>query len=109
MSSSFLHFIRPPCTASGFAVGVLVGFTGASGGAVTTPLLVLLFGIYSATAVGTDLLYAGLTKPKPRLTAGSNHVREEDRLSELRGLSLRDESLLPFTARHGRGEERDHR
>ena len=27
-----------------------------------TPLLVLLFGIHPATAVGTDLLYAGLTK-----------------------------------------------
>ena len=27
-----------------------------------TPLLVLVFGIHPATAVGTDLLYAGLTK-----------------------------------------------
>jgi len=44
------------------AVGLLVGFTGIGGGALMTPLLVLLFGIHPATAVGTHLLYAGLTK-----------------------------------------------
>ena len=47
---------------SGLAVGLLVGFTGVGGGSLMTPLLVLLFGIHPATAVGTDLLYAGLTK-----------------------------------------------
>jgi len=47
---------------SGFAVGALVGITGVGGGALMTPLLVLLFGIVPATAVGTDLLYAALTK-----------------------------------------------
>ena len=41
---------------------MLVGFTGVGGGSLMTPLLVLLFGIHPATAVGTDLLYAGLTK-----------------------------------------------
>jgi uncharacterized protein len=57
-----LHWINPLYTASGFAVGALVGFTGVGGGSLMTPLLVLLFGIHPATAVGTDLLYAGLTK-----------------------------------------------
>ena len=47
---------------SGFAVGAIVGITGVGGGALMTPLLVLLFGIAPATAVGTDLLYAALTK-----------------------------------------------
>ena len=47
---------------SGFAVGVLVGQTGVGGGSLMTPLLVLLFGIHPATAVGTDLLYAAATK-----------------------------------------------
>jgi uncharacterized protein len=47
---------------SGFFVGMLVGFTGVGGGALMTPLLVLLFGIHPATAVGTDLLYASITK-----------------------------------------------
>ncbi len=60
--ASVLHLINPLYTASGFAVGALVGFTGVGGGSLMTPLLVLLFGIHPATAVGTDLLYAGLTK-----------------------------------------------
>jgi uncharacterized membrane protein YfcA len=41
---------------------MLVGFTGVGGGSLMTPLLVLLFGIHPSTAVGTDLLYAGITK-----------------------------------------------
>ena len=49
-------------SASGFGVGMLVGLTGVGGGALMTPLLVLLFGIHPATAVGTDLLYASVTK-----------------------------------------------
>ena len=47
---------------SGFAVGAIVGLTGVGGGSLMTPLLVLLFNIHPATAVGTDLLYAALTK-----------------------------------------------
>ena len=47
---------------SGLAVGLLVGMTGVGGGSLMTPLLVLVFGIHPATAVGTDLLYAGCTK-----------------------------------------------
>jgi len=39
-----------------------VGLTGVGGGALMTPLLVLLFGIHPTTAVGTDLLYAAATK-----------------------------------------------
>src|SRR5271163_5105175 len=61
MSHMFAWF-HPLYTASGFVVGMLVGFTGVGGGSLMTPLLVLLFGIHPATAVGTDLLYAGLTK-----------------------------------------------
>ena len=57
-----LHLINPMYSLSGLAVGALVGFTGVGGGSLMTPLLVLLFGIHPATAVGTDLLYAGLTK-----------------------------------------------
>ncbi|HEX5804639.1 MAG TPA: sulfite exporter TauE/SafE family protein [Azospira sp.] len=49
-------------TLSGFVVGAIVGLTGVGGGSLMTPLLVLLFGIHPATAVGTDLLYAALTK-----------------------------------------------
>jgi len=49
-------------TLSGFVVGFVVGVTGVGGGSLMTPLLVLVFGIAPATAVGTDLLYAALTK-----------------------------------------------
>ena len=49
-------------TLSGFAVGAIVGLTGVGGGSLMTPLLVLVFGVHPATAVGTDLLYAALTK-----------------------------------------------
>jgi uncharacterized membrane protein YfcA len=47
---------------SGFCVGVLVGMTGVGGGSLMTPLLILLFGVHPATAVGTDLLFAAATK-----------------------------------------------
>ncbi len=47
---------------SGFAVGMLVGITGVGGGSLMTPLLVFLFGFKAAVAVGTDLLYAAITK-----------------------------------------------
>ena len=59
---TLLHAINPLYTISGLVVGVLVGMTGVGGGSLMTPLLVLLFGITPGTAVGTDLLYAALTK-----------------------------------------------
>ncbi len=49
-------------SASGLIGGFLVGLTGVGGGSLMTPLLVLLFGISPSTAVGTDLLYAAITK-----------------------------------------------
>jgi uncharacterized protein len=47
---------------SGFGVGFLVGLTGVGGGSLMTPLLVLVFGVHPVAAVGTDLLYASVTK-----------------------------------------------
>jgi uncharacterized membrane protein YfcA len=47
---------------AGFIVGAIVGLTGVGGGSLMTPLLVLMFGIHPAKAVGTDLLYAAITK-----------------------------------------------
>jgi uncharacterized membrane protein YfcA len=49
-------------TVSGFTVGFIVGLTGVGGGSLMTPILVFLFGIKPVIAVGTDLLYAALTK-----------------------------------------------
>jgi uncharacterized membrane protein YfcA len=47
---------------AGFLVGMLVGFTGVGGGALMTPLLIFFFGVAPQTAVGTDLLFASITK-----------------------------------------------
>ncbi|MBA3696822.1 MAG: sulfite exporter TauE/SafE family protein, partial [Methylotenera sp.] len=47
---------------AGFLVGMLVGLTGVGGGSLMTPILVLFFHIKPAFAVGTDLLYASVTK-----------------------------------------------
>jgi uncharacterized protein len=54
--------IEPAQALSGFGVGIIVGLTGVGGGSLMTPLLVLLFGVHPATAVGTDLLHAAITK-----------------------------------------------
>jgi len=47
---------------SGAIVGFIVGLTGVGGGSLMTPLLVLGFNIPPSIAVGTDLLYAAITK-----------------------------------------------
>ncbi len=46
---------------AGLVVGFVVGMTGVGGGSLMTPIL-LWFGIPPTTAVGTDLLYAAVTK-----------------------------------------------
>lgn len=48
-------------TTAGFLVGLLVGFTGVGGGALMTPFLIY-YGLAPAVAVGTDLVYAAITK-----------------------------------------------
>jgi uncharacterized protein len=47
---------------AGFVVGFLVGLTGVGGGSLMTPILLLFFHIKPAVAVGTDLLFASVTK-----------------------------------------------
>jgi uncharacterized membrane protein YfcA len=68
-----MSMIDPLYSLSGFAVGLLVGMTGVGGGSLMTPLLILLFGIHPATAVGTDLLYAAATKTGGSLVHGWAH------------------------------------
>ncbi len=46
----------------GLGIGILVGMTGMGGGALMTPLLILIFGVSPTTAIGTDILYAAITK-----------------------------------------------
>jgi uncharacterized membrane protein YfcA len=64
-----------PLAGVGFAVGLLVGLTGVGGGSLMTPLLISTFGVAPQVAVGTDLLYASITK-----TAGTWHHHISDRV-----------------------------
>jgi uncharacterized protein len=62
--------VDPLYSVAGFGVGLLVGMTGVGGGSLMTPLLILVFGINPATAVGSDLLYAAVTKTAGSVTHG---------------------------------------
>lgn len=63
-------------TVSGLLVGLLVGLTGVGGGSLMTPLLTLMFGFSPATAVGTDLAFASLTKGVGTIAHRSHgHIR----------------------------------
>src|SRR3954447_1655644 len=55
-------FFELPIAITGLIVGTIVGITGVAGGALMTPILVMMFGIAPTTAAGTDLLYASATK-----------------------------------------------
>ena len=57
---------------AGLIVGIVVGLTGMGGGALMTPILVLLFGVAPAAAVGTDLWFAAITK----MVGGAVHHRK---------------------------------
>jgi uncharacterized membrane protein YfcA len=70
----FIQSLDPLYVLSGVLVGGLVGFTGVGGGSLMTPLLILLFGIHPATAVGTDLIYAAVTKTGGSIVHGYNRT-----------------------------------
>ena len=52
----------PLATLSGFGVGAIVGMTGVGGGSLMTPLLLSVFKLNPAVAIGTDLWFAAITK-----------------------------------------------
>ena len=47
---------------AGFFVGTVVGLTGVGGGSLMTPILIFFLGVKPHMAVGTDLLFAAITK-----------------------------------------------
>ncbi|KQT31407.1 hypothetical protein ASG29_15835 [Sphingomonas sp. Leaf412] len=61
-------------TLAGFLVGAIVGVTGVGGGSLMSPILILLFGVAPATAVGTDLWFAAITKA----VGGTIHHRHDN-------------------------------
>ncbi len=61
--------------ALGFAVGAVVGMTGVGGGSLMTPLLISVFRLSPAVAIGTDLWFAAITKSGGAWAhARQNHV-----------------------------------
>ncbi len=69
---ALIGLIHWPFVLSGLGVGAMVGLTGVGGGSLMTPLLILLFGIHPAAAVGTDLFYACVTKIAGSTVHGAN-------------------------------------
>jgi uncharacterized protein len=67
-----LSHVKGVYVLSGILVGGLVGFTGVGGGSLMTPILILLFNVSPSTAVGTDLLYASITKTGGSIVHGYN-------------------------------------
>lgn len=47
---------------AGLVVGTAVGATGVGGGSLMTPILIMFYGVSPSLAVGTDLLYASISK-----------------------------------------------
>jgi uncharacterized membrane protein YfcA len=56
------NMIEPLLICLGMCIGVLIGLTGIGGGALLTPLLIMVVGVSPMHAVGTDLAFAALTK-----------------------------------------------
>lgn len=63
--------LDPWVALAGLGVGFVVGLTGMGGGALMTPVLVLLFGIHPLAAVSSDLVAAVVMKP----VGGGVHLR----------------------------------
>jgi uncharacterized membrane protein YfcA len=55
--------IDPYIVLGSAVVGLLVGMTGAGGGALMTPMLILLFGVKAPSAISSDLVAAVLMRP----------------------------------------------
>src|SRR5919108_1706648 len=55
--------IDPLLALAALGVGIIVGLTGMGGGALMTPMLVLLFGVPPLTAVSSDLVASAVMKP----------------------------------------------
>jgi hypothetical protein len=55
--------IDPYIVLGSAVIGLLVGMTGAGGGALMTPMLILLFGVKPSTAISSDLVAAVVMRP----------------------------------------------
>jgi len=64
--------MHPGLIAAGAVIGFLIGMTGMGGGSLTTPFLILVLHVRPVLAVGTDLIYASITK----LVGTATHLRQ---------------------------------
>ncbi len=55
--------LNPYIVLGSAVVGLLVGLTGAGGGALMTPMLILLFGVKPSSAISSDLVAAVVMRP----------------------------------------------
>jgi uncharacterized membrane protein YfcA len=70
--------IDPYIVLGSAVIGLLVGMTGAGGGALMTPMLILLFGVNPAAAISSDLVAAVVMRPfgaTVHLRAGTVNLR----------------------------------
>ena len=58
--------LNPYIVLGSAVVGLLVGMTGAGGGALMTPMLILLFGVKPSAAISSDLVAAVVMRPSGR-------------------------------------------
>lgn len=63
--------VDPRVALAGAVVGFIIGLTGMGGGALMTPVLVILFGVNPATAVSSDVIASLVMKP----FGGGIHMR----------------------------------
>lgn len=93
---------------AGLFVGIAVGATGVGGGSLMTPILILFYGISPKLAVGTDLLYASISKSWGVALHGRNGSMEWRIVGWLSlGSVPAALAMLAFISSHGTSEDLD--
>ena len=87
---------------SGFGIGVIVGLTGVGGGSLMTPLLIGVFKLNPAVAIGTDLWFAAITK-SGGAWAHHRHGHVDYRITGLLLAGSLPMSLLTIALMHATG------
>ena len=87
---------------SGFGVGAIVGMTGVGGGSLMTPLLLSVFKLHPAVAIGTDLWFASITKTSGAV-AHHRHGNVDYRITALLLLGSIPASLGTIALMHTTG------
>jgi uncharacterized protein len=92
----------PIAILSGFAVGAIVGMTGVGGGSLMTPLLIGVFKLHPALAIGTDLWFAALTKTGGAV-AHARHGHVDWRITRLLLIGSLPAALATIALMHATG------